>query len=520
MPKLKTMILIILTMLAISACPGFEDAVLFLSGASCIEELDESTLERYRALQLRPVELNTASRSRLVASGLMSAFQAASLLDARARTGDILSYTELGLLDGFSPEYAEALKLFTTITSTSAPGERPWKGLHHDLMLRGSVREAEGPAASGGLKYKFTAGDRAELDWATRTTYTDRQLKPGTISAAYYGKKHLGKLVLGHFNARFGQGLTEWSGFSMSPWSGVGALRRNGTGFSATSSFSPGHCGAAVDFEFGRWTAGGAYSFSENIGMGTLSYTGKRFNSGLTVTGRAVGADFKWGFTGGVIYGELAWNGGPAAVTGVYWVPVYGSKIAALARYNEGLPEAAAGAGGRDYEALVYWSPKQFRAFAKYAHAVKIWKMTVTPGLRITARMKDNWRLDGRGEVRLSLAPFEAGSRLDVVKGKQVAWLFNSEAGVNAEKVRCWVRWTLFCVDEWDDRIYVYERDAPGSFNVPAYYGRGQALSLAGAWKPSRKHRFDFRVSYVEYPWNTKEKESKLEVKLQYQLSL
>jgi hypothetical protein len=180
----------------------------------------------------------------------------------------------------------------------------------------------------------------------------------------------------------------------------------------------------------------------------------------------------------------------------------------------------AAGAGGRDYEALVYWSPQQFRTFAKYARDISVWKFTLTPGIRLAARRKEGWRLEGRGELKATLAPFEAASRLDVVRGKAVSWLFNAEAGLNREKIRFWLRWTLFCVDEWEDRIYVYERDAPGSFNVPAYYGRGQAISLAGAWKPSRKHRFDLRVSYIEYPWNTEEKTSKLEVKLQYQLSL
>lgn len=255
--------------------------------------------------------------------------------------------------------------------------------------------------------------------------------------------------------------------------------------------------------------------------MGNIAYTGKRFTAGLTLTGKAAGADFKWGFTGGVLYGEAAVNeGGPAGVAGVYWVPVYGSKVAAMLRYNDGQAEAAAGAGGKDYEALVYWSAQQFRALAKCSHDFTIWKITATPKLRLAARKKDYWRLESRGELQLSLPPFVLNSRLDIVRGKAVSWLFNSEAGIDSGSFRCWTRWTLFCVDEWDDRIYVYERDAPGNFNVPAYYGRGQALSLAGAWRPSRKHRIDFRVSYIEYPWMTEEKDSKFEVKLQYQLSL
>ncbi|MBQ6821825.1 MAG: hypothetical protein IJP39_05380, partial [Bacteroidales bacterium] len=107
---MKLMMLVLLAL-----CPGFEGAVLFLTGASCIEDLDESTLERFRALEQRPLDLNAAGSRRLVASGLVSAFQAASLIEYRLESGEILSYTELGLVDGFTPAYAEALRPFTVL---------------------------------------------------------------------------------------------------------------------------------------------------------------------------------------------------------------------------------------------------------------------------------------------------------------------------------------------------------------------------------------------------------------------
>ena len=43
--------------------------------------------------------------------------------------------------------------------------------------------------------------------------------------------------------------------------------------------------------------------------------------------------------------------------------------------------------------------------------------------------------------------------------------------------------------DNWNDRIYCYERDAPGSFNIPAYYGRGWAASLVGRLKLRADYR-------------------------------
>jgi hypothetical protein len=35
------------------------------------------------------------------------------------------------------------------------------------------------------------------------------------------------------------------------------------------------------------------------------------------------------------------------------------------------------------------------------------------------------------------------------------------------------VRGTMYHIDEWDNRIYFYERDLPQSFSVPALYRRG-----------------------------------------------
>ena len=38
-------------------------------------------------------------------------------------------------------------------------------------------------------------------------------------------------------------------------------------------------------------------------------------------------------------------------------------------------------------------------------------------------------------------------------------------------------------MQEWSARIYCYERDAPGTFSVPAYNGRGVAVSAVGSCK-------------------------------------
>ena len=505
-----------------SPAMGFEEAVLALTGASCMEDLDETTLERFRLLEAHPIDLNSCGRGRLLSCGLFNAFQVASLLEYRRQGGDILSFTELSLVDGFPPEIVEALRLFTIVEPSGRPPGQGYGRSHHSLMLRGAVKK-EGEKdfnTAWGIKYKYSLGDRAEFNWGTRTTYSDGKLTPGTISAAVYGRKHLDKIVLGHFAARFGQGLAQWSGFSMSPYSGVSCLTRSGTGFSATSSMSPDLFGAAADFSAGRWTAGIGYSFNGRLPIAHATYTARTFTAGVTATSKAISTDWRVGIPNASIYGELAWKNGFQGLCGLMWVPKYGCKTAAVIRYVNGVPEAIAGIGTPSLNAVAAWSSEQVRLMAKYSPELSAGIINITPSIRLAARRSDTWRLEGRGELKLETHGWALRSRLDIVRCADVSWLVNAEAGREEGRLRAWLRWTLFKVENWADRIYVYERDAPGNFNVPAYCGKGWGLAAYAVFKPNRRHSLYLRLSYKAYPWMSEPKPSRAEVKLQYQLSL
>ncbi len=515
---MKTLLFLLLLLLPVTV--DFDAAVLRITGAGSMEELDETTLERFRSLALHPVSLNSAGRSRLVSCGLFSAFQAASLIDYRTRTGDILSFTELSLVDGFPADFVEALRPFVRLDSSGPPGKRHSERLHADAMMRGAVRASDDTVFAAGGKVKLSLGDRAELNWGTRTTYTDGTLRLGTVSAAVYGRKYLGKLILGHFNARFGQGLAQWSGFSLQPYGSVASLRRSGTGFSATGSFSPELCGIATDWDLGRWNVGIAYSFKGKLPIVAASYVGQRFTAGVTATSKAVSLDWRIGIPDASVYGELAWNGTFQGLAGVMWVPSYGSKVSVVGRYIDGIPELIAGASAWSAETVVAVSSGQFRSMVKYAPPLSLGPLVFTPSLRLAARSSGTWRFEGRGEAGLAWNGWSLHSRLDIVHCEETSWLINAEAGRTEGALKAYLRWTLFRVDKWPDRIYVYERDAPGSFNVPAYYGKGWSLSLAGSWRPSRRHAFYLRLSYIGYPWMDSPKPSRTEIKVQYQLSL
>ena len=92
------------------------------------------------------------------------------------------------------------------------------------------------------------------------------------------------------------------------------------------------------------------------------------------------------------------------------------------------------------------------------------------------------------------------------------------EGGLKRDRLSLYLRQGLFLIDHWEDRIYAYERDAPGNFNVPAYYGRGVWTALTGAWRFAHRGRIYLRAGLTAYPFMRKEKKKpgKAELKLQY----
>jgi hypothetical protein len=127
-------------------------------------------------------------------------------------------------------------------------------------------------------------------------------------------------------------------------------------------------------------------------------------------------------------------------------------------------------------------------------------------------------RLDLRGMLTATFGPWILAGRYDAVLGRRPAWNWDLEAGGKTGPSAGSARGGLFKVDDWDDRIYVYERDAPGSFTVPARYGRGWDAALYAAWRPARRHCFWLRLETVRYPapWALTPKDGRLELRLQY----
>ena len=130
------------------------------------------------------------------------------------------------------------------------------------------------------------------------------------------------------------------------------------------------------------------------------------------------------------------------------------------------------------------------------------WTVMLAEAIRLKLKVSERIRSWGRlfrTEVRTDIAymtdPWNVTLRLNAVRSDGTGVLAYLEGGYKTEKTAFYLRQGAFLVDSWDDRIYSYERDAPGSFNVPAYYGRGMWGAAYLKWNFMKKGRLYLRCA-------------------------
>ena len=143
--------------------------------------------------------------------------------------------------------------------------------------------------------------------------------------------------------------------------------------------------------------------------------------------------------------------------------------------------------------------------------------------LRISERVR-TWGIPFRTDIRTNMLYyskyFDASLRINWLKCENIGLLTYVEGILKIESFKLSFRAGLFHIDNWDDRIYAYERDIPGAFNVPAFYGRGYWLALTGGWRFSGWGRLYARTSMTEYPFQKEKKPGKAELKLMLRIDL
>ena len=504
-------------------------AAMYLNGASSAEEIDEGEVERIQSIG--KIRVNSPDRG---ARAILSEYQLATLEDYRRHSGDILSWEELALVDGFGKETVEALKPFLSLYSDNLPGavDTSARKVHGSVLVRATDKNV-------GTKIK-AEGHNWQVGMAARSkSWPLFAEKPDWTAHA---EINLGRwdIVLGDYNIRYGQGVGVWSGFSMTSLSTVGAFNRRATGITPVMSFLPSeHRGAAVEYRRGRVGVSAFADLNRTVG-GHVSYVSLHSVSGLTVMSGLVSADCSINYKGVNIAGEIAAKGKDAfAGKGVASFKIGNTRLALQGRV---LPTRFTGKKNGEYALAAgaerkspHW--RQLAGKTGFGSSVPVHSLSLTadgsllpkpnidPGrkqLRIYGiwqwQMSGAWALDARytgrlrnyepsrNDIRIDLkynsGPWISTIRFegDYCNGKGV--LGYLESGYKTDNLSTYIRLTGFNTDNWASRIYCYERDAPGAFLVPAYYGQGECASMYASYKATFNHyrlKFYLRSSYTVY---------------------
>jgi hypothetical protein len=501
------------------------EAAVALSGSASAEEIDQGTLDHYEFLYHHPVRING---SRL--SALLTPYQVATVLDYRHRCGDILSPAELALVDGFSPEKVRAMEPFISFESSRKPGDALVDSLRLGVK---AIARAELNCIAG--KLMVDGGDAVQAGYARRLYFDGRSGGSFFATCNYPG----GRFLAGCFNLRYGEGLLFWSGLSMDQTGTTDGFSRRGGGLSPSWSWSGEGTYRGFAGEYSHGVCNAMAFVAENAAGGRISALTRTGSYGLNFKyqdGFAASADVKQRLWGADFFGEAALGVSsaishanssviPSAVEGSHlrWSALGGVRLPladglSAALRLQALPSAWTGRKYGEYSAAigvkyggggyVPIAGKTGFGSSERRHsvdAVAQVRLLPIPGsdprrheLKLTAswgfRPDSLLRLDSRIIVRYkSYEPWRAELRTDALLSDGLvslklrlhgAWcngpgfLAYGEAGYTPGPWQLWFRCTSYHTSAWSSRIYVYERDIPGSFSVPACYGIGQSLSL------------------------------------------
>ena len=128
----------------------------------------------------------------------------------------------------------------------------------------------------------------------------------------------------------------------------------------------------------------------------------------------------------------------------------------------------------------------QFRLSPDYRLLINsFWYLSSRLTLRLKCQPHDGakrgmdivYRIGARAETGFSDGQWLFKTRLEIVQGHDFGAAGFCEGGYKRGMVSTYLRICGFGVKNWDDRIYVYDRDAPGSFSNQIAYGRGAWLT-------------------------------------------
>ena len=437
-------------------------------------------------------------------------------------------------------------------------------GTVHEITERVSLRYTPGTNRYGYTsRYKLKMGQIINASVACNRSLDADKPVPDAFSASVEMRfpKLPVSLVAGDFNARFGQGLALWTGSNFTSLNSPTVFMKRSFGVTPSSSFTGNNVltGLAAEYTAGRfvftaftaapgvksvkakpeklrilpafnatygWRNGqaGVTHHLEFAGMGTETYI-PIMNTSFDFAMCHKGMDF---------FSEFVYDwvrNRPVAVAGIV-APVGDTRsVAALLRaLDSEYSVAVSGSlkrkrldGSASGEMTLYTIPKvdtqsrsmQLKFHTQWQYILsELWQLN----LRLTERVR-SWgqffRTDLRTDWVWKSGIYALTYRFNILYCDNLAWLTYIEGGVKPGKLSLYLRYGIFVVDDWDDRIYAYERDVPGAYNSPAFYGRGMWTSMMTSYKPTDWCKLYLRAGLTIYPFMHEKKPGKAELRFQ-----
>lgn len=516
------------------------DAILNFLGVDDPQELDSYEVERLEHLMEFPVRVNLLSESELRGCGLFTPYQVAVLSDYIKRHGQVLSLTELALLDGFGESFVSKISPFISLNSHEVRN----RVVRQDFAIRGGTRWQEEFDGSYGAKYRLEVGGSLTATVAASRPVGAEQWCPSyyTGSLGYKFRRVPLRVVAGDFNARFGQGLVMWSNSFLNILTTPDNFMKKPTGitqpFSFTGSNTLHGVATVIDIAKVQVSAIAAFEGMKIKPSVNVSWFGRYGQTSLTSTMSRTGVDAAFCLNGVNLFGEMAYDWlekTPSVLLGTrfrtgerldvavqaraFLKDQYGASAVAL--YSLGQRGQIAFSTDAIYYPVSKDKDDPFSVQLKSQLSCELnlnsaWKVK----FRVSERFR-TWGLPLRTDVRTDViytwSPLVLTLRMNALDCDGTGYLSYLEGGYVAEKISLYLRQGFFLIDDWDDRIYVYERDAPGSFTSPAMYGRGLWTAMTTSVKLTNLLKFYVRASFIGYPFMEKKKPGKAELKLQLQ---
>lgn len=277
------------------------------------------------------INLNTAGKELLSQLGFLNAFQIFNLLEHRRKYGRIVTFYELGYLNGFDESVIKKLETFTYLGEVEprkfSLKEMLTRGRHLTVMrvqlgleerrgylLRRQVRAGDttigsyylGDPSRVFIRHRYTFGNQLSFGFTGEKDPGEPILwEAGQRGFDFYsghialmGKKRLKSLIIGDYQAQFGQGLVLWSSLAFRKSPSVLNVQRFGRGFIPYNGLDE-----------NRFFRGGALTYTfKNIDLSAF-YSLKRMSSALSET--IIDEDT----------GETIVEGGSLRLTGLHRTP-------------------------------------------------------------------------------------------------------------------------------------------------------------------------------------------------------